>query len=436
MDHEFTRRDVFKIGAAGVVAGAAGGVLGASSAQAADMMFQPEKGAKLKVLRWTKFVPGDQAGFEENTKKFTEATGVKVDIEYQSWEDIRPKAAVAANVGSGPDIIFGWYDDAHQYPDKLVDVTDVADYLGKKYGGWVAAAEAYGKRKNRWICLPFGASGQCLAYRKSYLDQAGIKAFPTNFDDYLKMAQALKKINHPIGFALGHAVGDGNGWTHQLIWSFGGKMVDEKNKVAINSPETIKALEYVKELADNFIPGTASWLDPHNNKAFLSDLVSVTNNGISIWVAAKNDKNPMADDIYHAPYPVGPAGRPTELHLITSGMIFKYSKYPKAAKAFMTFMMEDPQYTNWQAASIGYFTHMLNFYDKNPIWTSDPKITPYRDTMKRMLPNGYAGTMGYASAAVMADYILLDMVAEAALGAASPKDAAAHAEKKARRYYG
>jgi multiple sugar transport system substrate-binding protein len=435
MSYDFSRRDVFKIGAAGMVAGAAGGVLG-RRAQAADMPFAPEKGAQLKVLRWTKFVPGDQTGFEENTKKFTEATGIKVDIEYQSWEDIRPKAAVAANVGSGPDIIFGWYDDAHQYPDKLIDVTDVADYLGKKYGGWAPVAKDYGTREGRWICLPFGASGQCLAYRKSYLEQAGFKEFPKNFDDYLKLAAALKKINHPLGFALGHAVGDGAGWTHQLIWAFGGKMVDEKNKVAINSPETIRALEWVKEFGSHFVPGTASWLDPHNNKAFLSDLVSVTNNGISIWVAAKNDKNPMADDIDHAPYPIGPVGKPTELHLLTSGMIFKYSKNPNAAKAYMTFLFEDPQYTHWQAASIGYFTHTLNHYDKNPIWTSDPKITPYRDTVKRMLPNGFAGTMGYASAAVMADYILLDMVAEAASGTTSPKDAAARAEKKARRYYG
>jgi len=436
MSHDFTRRDVFKLGAAGMVAGAAGGALGMRSAQAAEMPFTPEKDAQLKILRWTRFVPGDQAGFEENTKKFTEATGIPVTIEYQSWEDIRPKAAVAANVGSGPDIIFGWYDDAHQYPDKLVDVTDVADYLGKKYGGWAPVAETYGTRDGRWVALPFGASGQCLCYRKTWVEEAGFKEFPTNFDDYLKLAAALKKNNRPLGFALGHAVGDGNGWTHQLVWAFGGRMVDENNKVAINSPETVQALEWVKEFASHFVPGTASWLDPHNNKAFLSDLVSVTNNGISIWVAAKNDKNPMVDDIHHAPFPIGPVGRPTELHLFTSGMIFRYSKYPNAAKAYLTYLFEDPQYSHWQAASLGYFTHTLNHYDNNPIWTSDPKITPYRDTVKRMLPNGYAGTMGYASAAVMADYILLDMVAEAALGAASPKDAAANAEKKARRYYG
>ena len=165
-------------------------------------------------------------------------------------------------------------------------------------------------------------------------------------------------------------------------------------------------------------------------------LISLTANGISVWVAAKKANNPMADDIYHAAYPYGPIGQPTELHLFTSGMLFKYSKFPNAAKAYMEFMLSDPQYANWQKESLGYFTHTLNFYDKNPIWTSDAKITPYRDTVKRMKVNGYAGTLGYTSAAAMADYIMLDMVAEAASGAATPKDAASRAEKRARRYYG
>ena len=47
-------------------------------------------------------------------------------------------------------------------------------------------------------------------------------------------------------------------------------MVDENDKVVINSPETMKALDYAKELYETFIPGTASWLDPINNKAFLA----------------------------------------------------------------------------------------------------------------------------------------------------------------------
>ena len=432
---QFTRRDVFKLGAAGLVAGAAGGLIGPRSAEAAAP-FTPEKGAELKVLRWTKFVAGDQQGFEENTAAFTKATGIPVSIEYQSWEDIRPKAAVAANVGSGPDIIFGWFDDAHQYPDKLVDVSDVADYLGGKYKGWAPVARNYGTRDGKWICLPYGASGSCMVFRKSVMEEAGFSSFPTDMDGFLKFAQGCKKIGKPGGLALGHAVGDGNNWVHWLVWSFGGKMVDENNRVTINSPETVAALEYARELYDSFVPGTLSWLDPHNNKAFLSDKCSWTANGISVYVAAQGSKSPFVEDIYHAVYPIGPVGKNTECHLFTSGMIFQYSKYPNAAKAYMAYMMEDAQYSKWQSLGLGYFTHTLNYYDDNPVWTADPKATPYRDAVKRMVTNGYAGSLGYASASVMADYIMLDMVASAASGDQSPKDAAAQAEKRARRYYG
>ena len=50
----------------------------------------------------------------------------------------------------------------------------------------------------------------------------------------------------------------------------------------------LKALEYAKELYKYFVPGTLSWLDPNNNKAFLDGQISATNNGISIYYAAKN----------------------------------------------------------------------------------------------------------------------------------------------------
>jgi multiple sugar transport system substrate-binding protein len=223
------------------------------------------------------------------------------------------------------------------------------------------------------------------------------------------------------------------------VWAHGGKMVDQKNNVVINSPETIAALEYGKQMYETFVPGTLSWLDPNNNKAFLDGQCGLTLNGISIYYAAKTSQDPklkeMAADIGHAPLPVGPVGKPTELNLFFPMMVFKYSKYPNAAKAYLAFMMEKQQYEPWQQASIGYVTQPLKAYESNPIWTSDPKHTPYRDAMKIMLPNGYAGEMGYASAATMADFIMVNMVAEAASGSKSPKEAAERAQKRAERYY-
>ena len=42
---------------------------------------KPEAGATLRVLRWKRFVQGDEDAWLANTKKFTEQTGIEVRIE-------------------------------------------------------------------------------------------------------------------------------------------------------------------------------------------------------------------------------------------------------------------------------------------------------------------------------------------------------------------
>ena len=42
--------------------------------------------------------------------------------------------------------------------------------------------------------------------------------------------------------------------------------------------------------------------------------------------------------------PIGPVGTPTERALIVNSMVFKYTKYPNAAKEYLRFMMEEEQY--------------------------------------------------------------------------------------------
>ena len=352
---------------------------------------------------------------------------------------MRPKAAVAANTGAGPDIILSTNDDANLYPDKLLDVTDVAEYLGKKYGGWYPSAEAYLRPDGkRWLGLGLGAAGSMMVYRTSMLKAAGYDAFPKNTDDFLKMYKALKEKGTPGGMALGNATGDGL-WCNWLIWAFGGALVDKNNKVIIDSAETQKALAYGKELYATFIPGTLSWLDPNNNKAFLDGQIAVTNNGISIYYAAKNSTDPkvkeLAADIQHASYPIGPVGVPTESHLFFNQMVMKYTKSPQAAKSFLRFMMEKEQFDPWQTAAGGYIAPPLAAYAASPIWTDDPKNTPYRDAVKNLRPGGYAGKLGYASAGAAADFIMVNMVAEAVSGSKTPKEAVERAQKRAERYY-
>ena len=437
---EIKRRKFLKT-SAGLAAGAAAGpLIWTKSAHAQAWTSTPEKGAKLRVLRWSRFVQGDIDQYMKNVQKFQDKYGIEVRVDNEGWEDVRPKAAVAANTGAGPDIILSTNDDANLYPDKLVDVTDVCTYLGGKYGGFYPVCEPYLKPDGKkWIGVPLGVAGVCMVYRVSAVKAAGFDTFPKDTDGFLKLCKALKEKNTPPGFALGNATGDANTWCQWLVWSFGGKLVDQNNKVVIDSPETLKALEYAKELYATFVPGTLSWLDPNNNKAFLDGQLFLTNNGISIYYAAKNSQDPkvkeMAADINHANMPVGPVGKPTEFQLFFNQMIFKYTKYPKAAKEYLRFMMEAEQMDPWVQSAIGYVTPALRHYEKHPIWTSDPKHTPYRDTMKSMLPSGHAGKMGYASAGALADFIVVNMFAEAASGQRTPQEAAERAQKRAERYY-
>ena len=115
-----------------------------AAAQAAELQARSRREAARAALEALRAGRRRRSGWRTR-KKFTEVTGVEVRVDSENWEDIRPKAAVAANVGTGPDIILSTNDDSHQYPDKLLDVSDLCEYLGKKYGPWYPSALAYGK---------------------------------------------------------------------------------------------------------------------------------------------------------------------------------------------------------------------------------------------------------------------------------------------------
>src|SRR5215475_3137506 len=173
MRNDITRRDAIGLGLS-VAAFAATGAAAQtpSNIKAADVQAPSlpiEKGASLRMLRPVRFVQPDEDVFRANAKAFTEKTGVDIKVDFVGWEDINQQTAVTSNSGAGPDIIIGFTDAPHIYVDKLIELTDVADYLGKKYGGWMTLAQRYGKRNKSasWIGLPFGASGGPLVYRKS-----------------------------------------------------------------------------------------------------------------------------------------------------------------------------------------------------------------------------------------------------------------------------
>src|SRR5258705_5111012 len=314
MKNAITRRDALGLGlsAAALAATGASTQTAGSTIKAADVpapALPIEKGARLKMLRPVRFVKADEDVFRANAAKFTEKSGVEVKVDFVGWEDINQQTAVTSNSGAGPDIIIGFSDAPHIYVDKLIELTDVADYLGKRYGGWQPLAQKYGKRNksDAWIGLPFGATGGPLVYRKSALQSIGFDKFPEDHAGFLDLCRKLQKAGKPAGFALGNAVGDGNGFANWILWSHNASLLDEEGNVIINSKETVAALKYLKELYPTFIAGTPSWNDVSNNRAYSSGEIGLTANGVSLYFSLKNDPATaaIAEDTEHQLLPKG-----------------------------------------------------------------------------------------------------------------------------------
>jgi multiple sugar transport system substrate-binding protein len=436
---KLTRRTFVQASTALAASGSLTGpaLFGWAKAWAQTAPWKAEPGAKLTVMRWRRFVEAEDKAFNEMVAAFKAATKTDMNVFSESFEDVQPKASVAANTGSGLDLAWGLHTLPQLFPDKVIKMNDVADYLGKKYGGWTEAAALTCKKGNDWLGIPVATIGGYMTYRKSAVEKAGFKEVPMDFPGFLELCKALKKNNQPSGFALGHASGDANAWLHWILWGHGAYTVDKDDKVIINSPETVKALEYAKALSDTFVSGTASWNDSSNNKAFLAGELFLTANGISIYVAAKDDpsKKELAEDTYHALWPVGPVGKPTEFQLCVPILAFKFTKYPNAAKAFIAFMLEKENFDKWLLGARGYLTQTLNAYDSSPVWTADPKNAVFAQASKRALPASGIGKVGEKPATALADFLVVDMFANYCTGREDAKGAIAVAERQLKRIY-
>ena len=403
--------------------------------------FAVERGAMLRVLRPAKYIDPDEAIFNANSRKFQDETGVEVRIDYVNWPDMPVQVAVAANTGQGPDVVIGFGADPHLYADKIIELTDLADYLGTKYGGWHELAQTYGRRfgSRAWLGLPMGGSTSPVVYRRSWVKEAGFDGIPNDLDAFLRLCQGLKRIGHPCGFALSHAPGDAPAYSNWLLWSHGVSLVDEQGKVSLDSPGILRALDYARALQETMIPGTMAWNGASNNRAFVAGEVGLTQNGVSIYYSLKTAQdaaqNAVAADTEHAEMPYGAAAKAPETALTLNAMVPRYTRFPNAAKEYLRFMMEAPQYDTWLTGCLGYWSQPLKAYGESVVWSSDPKLKVYSAAMDTPFYEGYKGPITPATGAVAENWVVVDMFARVVTGQQRPADSVREAVRAAQRHY-
>jgi multiple sugar transport system substrate-binding protein len=328
----------------------------------------------------------------------------------------------------------------------LADVTDVVDELGKGNGGWYDFTKQFANADGKWRSVPNSVGTGAFVYRTDWFKQNNVSA-PKTWDEFMKTAVTLKKFGKPIGQALGHSFGDPPGFWYPWLWSHGGKEVAEDGKtVIINSPETISSLERAIELyKTGLVEAGIAWDDTSNNRSYLAEEISCTNNGSSIYfVMAQNAAKTPADEAAkrlfensnHFAMPAGPKGTYTLGGLYSVG-IMSYSKQINAAKDFMRWYMEPARFTNWLDSGKGYLVGAAKTFENAPIFKTDPKMAPFLENFigDKVKWLGWPGPLSAAAYRVFNNQTIVDMYAKACIGEFNPKAAATWAEGQLKGVY-
>jgi ABC-type glycerol-3-phosphate transport system substrate-binding protein len=430
------RRRLLKLSGSGVAAAQTGG-LAAILATGRTPAFAQE--TTVHWLRWADFVPASDVLLKGPiTQECKKATGITLKLETVNANDLQSRITSAIQSGTGADIVMAIGNWPQLYAESLADSSDVAEEIGKAQGGYYDVSRLVATVGNKWIGVPWTVGGGLVAYRKSWLEEVGYKTFPETWDALRDAGKKLKAKGRPIGQTAGHTFGDAPSWWYPYLWSWGGKEVEADGKtVVLNSKETVESIKFAVALwKDACDEGGLAWDDTNNNRAFLSNGISATNNGASIYIEAKRKPDtyqtekgtPMWQDIQHARIPKG-AGGQFNLPFPFTDMLMGYSRNQKPAKDFLRWVHSKPVYDEWFTSQQGYSDGATREWEKHKVWDVDPVLRPFRDIPPFGRLAGYAGPPNRRAAEVVSKYIITDMYAKAIQGMAAEEAAKwAHAE--------
>ena len=425
-----SRRSIMRRGAAlGLSTAAVSGVLTstnrASAAPRAAAFLQERQ---LNILQASYFVPEGEDFYNSAAQEWGSQNGVAVTCDYIGWNDLQPRIAAAVEGGSGADIIEMWDVWPYLYQENMVPVDDLAAQVSEAYGGFYDWVIDTASVDGKWYSVPHGNSSSAFTYRISLVEEAGIEDprnnFPQTYEEFFALGKTLKAMGKPFGQGLSHEPGDAPGFAYPFMWAHGAMEVEEDGTtVAINKPEFVEALQaFTQVWVDAYDESGLSWDGAANNRAFLSDQISGTFNGSSVYLAAVDAKEGEStldyevvvdpDDIWHAGYPEGPAGRFNALGS-RSFAAMSYSPNADAGVEFLEYFFSPEVFIPWLEVQGGYIIPMAPGYADHEMYTGNPALAPFPAVSAYGRPKGYAGPSNQKAAEAAARYILVDMFAQA-----------------------
>jgi multiple sugar transport system substrate-binding protein len=406
-----SRRSFLQIASAGA-AGSLAAILDARQAPAQI------KGTTLRMLQWSHFIPAYDVWLDDFAKKWGEQNGVKVRIDHIPHLELPSRYAAEFAAGAGHDLIyFAGNILTGLYSRNLVELSDVAEAIGKKYGGWMENAKSAAQVRGTWYAVPDYFVTIPVLWRKDLFDAVGLGA-PNTWDDLRKAARLLKPKGHPTGMQFSHCNDANHNW-RTVMYCFGAKETDPSGQnIAIDSKETREALRFAKAMFDEgMTPEVFSWDDASDNRYLASGVACWVHDAISAFRTTQDTNPKVFEHTFMLPEAAGPTGLRLTQGEPTVWAIWKFSKNIPAAKEFIHYITDHQKEA--MEASRGYNMPVLADHYKKPMpgLGNDAKLSVLQEQHKITVFLGYPGPMTPPAQEVYVTFIIPDMFTRVARGA-------------------
>src|SRR5256886_13385999 len=330
-----TRRSFLKVTGAGATGGALLAMLDARQAPA------QLKGTSLRVILWSHFVPAYDAWIDDFAKKWGEQNGATVRIDHIPHLELPARYAAEFAAGAGHDLIyFAGQILTGQYYRHLVDLSDLANDLGTRYGPWMPSAKSAAQVAGVWYAVPDYFISIPVLWRKDLFESVGRPA-PKTWDDLRVAARLLKPKGHPTGMPFSRCNDANHNW-RALLYCFGAKETDPSGQtIALDSKETREAMRFAKALFDEgMTPEVFSWDDASDNRYLASGVGCWIHDAISAFRTTEHTNPDVFKNTHIALEPAGPGGKRVSTSAANVYMIWKFSKNQPAAKEFLAHFLD------------------------------------------------------------------------------------------------
>ncbi|NOU72997.1 extracellular solute-binding protein [Paenibacillus sp. LMG 31458] len=194
-----------------------------------------------------------------------------------------------------------------------------------------------------------------MFYNKDILAKVGVTEAPKTLDEVVEIAKKISAANLKTadGKQIYATSFEGGNWaTDYWLWANGGKqMSDDFKKTQIDSPESVKAFQFMQDFSKN---GWAPKIDGSYDKLWL-------NGQIAIWPCGDWDVQATTSakiNVGFAPMPKGSSGQSTTSVGGAEWAVFKQSAHKKEAADFLQILVSK----EFQLKSKSYITD-LSLYD-------------------------------------------------------------------------